>query len=197
MLPLFWNLTPPLTAQIELASIFTDNMVLQRDVEVPIWGWAAKGQTITLTFKDNTYQAKADKTGKWQIKLPPTPSGGTYTINISDDTTEKTLHHILFGDVWVCSGQSNMEWTVDNSMFAQNEIMNAEDQQIRHFKVVHNTSIIPTEKLEGSGWEVTSPETVGKFTAVGYQFAKAIRQQHDVPIGLLNTSWEVVALSLG
>ncbi len=186
---IFWCLTNSLAAQIELAGIFTNNMVLQRDVEIPVWGWSTKGKIITLIFKNNTYQAKADKTGKWQIKLPPTPAGGTYQMTVTDGASEKTLNNILFGDVWVCSGQSNMEWTVDNSMFAQNEMMNAKDQQIRHFKVARNTSIVPTEKLEGSSWEVTSPETVGKFTAVGYQFAKSIRQHHDVPIGLLNTSW--------
>ncbi len=174
---------------MELAGIFSDNVVLQRNVEIPVWGWSSKGQTVTLTFNGNTYQTKADKKGKWQVKLPATPAGGAYQITITDGVTKKILNNILFGDVWICSGQSNMEWTVDNSMFAQNEIMNAKDQQIRHFKVARNTSIVPTEKLEGSGWEATSPETVGKFTAIGYQFAKSVRQHHDVPIGLLNTSW--------
>ncbi len=180
---------PYLNAQIELAGIFTDDMVLQCDIEIPVWGWSSKGQIITLTFNGNTYQTKTNKKGKWQVQLPATPAGGTYQMTITDGVTKKTLNNILFGDVWICSGQSNMEWTVDNSMFAQNEIMNAKDQQIRHFKVARHTSTVPTEKLEGSGWEVSSPETVGKFTAVGYQFAKSIRQHHQVPIGLLNTSW--------
>lgn len=139
---IFWCSTNSLAAQIELAGIFTNNMVLQRDVEIPVWGWSTKGKIITLIFKSNTYQAKADKTGKWQIKLPPTPAGGTYQMTVTDGASEKTLNNILFGDVWVCSGQSNMEWTVDNSMFAQNEMMNAKDQQIRHFKVARNTSIV-------------------------------------------------------
>lgn len=182
-------LKSPVVAQVELAAIFTNNMVLQRDTEVPIWGWGATNTTIQVTFDEKQYKATTDKDGKWMVKLPATPTGETYTITVAGNGASIELKNIVFGDVWVCSGQSNMEWTVNNAQFADSEKMNASDVLIRHFKVPHNTSYLPDEKLEGGPWELTSPETVGNFTAVGYQFAKSIRKEHDVPIGLLNTSW--------
>ncbi|MEL6941610.1 MAG: 9-O-acetylesterase, partial [Bacteroidota bacterium] len=178
-----------LFAQFELSTIFTDNMVLQRDTEVPIWGWTNERTPIKVTFKNKSYEAKIDDKGNWKVKIPATPAGGTYSVQIEQGGDKKLLKNILFGDVWVCSGQSNMEWTIQNSMRAKEEIANANDPQIRHFKVALKGSNFPDAHLEGGPWKVASSETVGDFTAVGYFFAKELRSKVGVPIGLLNSSW--------
>jgi len=176
-------------AQTELHALFTDNMVLQRNAEVPVWGWAEAGENITVSFNGKTVSNKADRDGKWQVELPKMYAGGPYDMTISSSGAPITLQNIMVGDVWVCSGQSNMEWTVQNSNNAEAEIAAANDARIRHFKVPHTYSDTPEDKLEGGPWEVTSSETVGDFTAVGYYFAKNVRQHEDVAIGLLNSSW--------
>ncbi|MEM8525368.1 MAG: sialate O-acetylesterase [Bacteroidota bacterium] len=176
-------------AQFELCSIFTDNMVLQRDTEVPIWGWTNERTPIKVTFKDKTYEARIDDKGNWKAKLPATAAGGTYEILIEQGGDKKELKNILFGDVWVCSGQSNMEWILQNSMRAEEEIANANDPQIRHFKVTRKGSNFPDNRLDGGPWQVASSETVANFTAVGYFFAEELRDKVGVPIGLLNSSW--------
>jgi len=176
-------------AQFELSTIFTDNMVLQRDSEIPIWGWTNERTPIKVTFKGKSYEARIDDKGNWKTKLPATSAGGTYEIQIEQGGDKKKLENILFGDVWVCSGQSNMEWTIQNSMRAQEEIANANDPQIRHFKVTREGSNFPDTRLNGGPWQEASSETVGNFTAVGYFFAKELRSKAGVPIGLLNSSW--------
>ncbi|MEM6696852.1 MAG: sialate O-acetylesterase [Bacteroidota bacterium] len=176
-------------AQFELCSIFTDNMVLQRDTEIPIWGWTNERTPMKVTFRGQTYEVNIDDQGKWQSKLPATAAGGTYEIIIEQGGDKKMLKNILFGDVWVCSGQSNMEWTIQNSMRAEEEIANAHDPQIRHFKVVREGANFPEDRLDGEPWQVASSETLADFTAVGYFFAKELRDKVGVPIGLLNSSW--------
>lgn len=179
-----------ITAQsLEPHALFTDNMILQRDAKVPVWGWAAANESVTVTFKGKKYTSKANKQGKWRILLPATPAGGPYELKIASKNKNITLKNILVGDIWVGSGQSNMEWTVGDSNNAEQEIANAKDPKIRHFKVPHTYADTPQDKLEGGPWQVASPKTVGDFTAVGYFFARELRKNVNVPIGLLNTSW--------
>ncbi len=174
---------------LETSAIFTDNMILQRDVQVPVWGWAAANEKIVLTFNNKTYNGKADKQGKWRILLPVMPAGGPYDMKIMGKKKTITLSNILFGDVWLASGQSNMEFQVANVNNAKEAIANATDAKIRHFFVPHTYDSEPQEKLEGGPWMITSPQTVGSFTAVGYFFAKELRKNVDVPIGILHSSW--------
>ncbi|MEM9850000.1 MAG: sialate O-acetylesterase, partial [Bacteroidota bacterium] len=189
LLFLLSSLTISSCAQLTVASIFTDNVVLQRDTEVPIWGWTDEPASVNVQFRGKTYLARTDENGKWRTKLPSTAAGGPYEIKINQGNANLTLKNVLFGDVWVCSGQSNMEWTLQNSMRFETEKANATDTQIRHFKVQRKGSDSPMEKLEGGPWEINSSETVPDFTAVGYFFAKELRKTVGVPIGLLNTSW--------
>ena len=112
-------------AQLEVATIFTDNMVLQRDTEVPIWGWTEEKTPVMVYFMDKKYSATVDAKGKWRAKLPATAAGGPYEIRIEQGKNSKKLQNVLFGDIWVCSGQSNMEWTLQNSMRAKEEIAKA------------------------------------------------------------------------
>lgn len=181
----------PLTGktQVRISKIFTDNMVIQRDVQVPVWGWAEKGERIAVTFNDKTFKATPDKSGKWMIKLPSMSQGGPYSMEIVGKQNSIEIRNIMVGDVWVCSGQSNMEWSVEQSSNAEKEIASASDELIRHFKVPRSHANVPGDELAGGQWQVTGSKTVGAFTAVGYYFARELRKNIDVPVGLLNTSW--------
>lgn len=178
-----------LYAQLELNAIFTDNMVIQRDVQVPIWGKAAPKETLSLVYNGITYKIQADKLGNWRLDLPAVKAGGPYSIKISTKKETRELKNILVGDVWLASGQSNMEWVVRASNQAEMEIKQANDPAIRHFKVPHGFSELPQQTLDGGPWEITSSETVGDFSAVGYFFARELRKHQNVPIGILNSSW--------
>ncbi len=176
-------------AQLSVAEIFTDHMVIQRGEVVPVWGWTAPGDEITVRFQDETVRASADKEGSWRVELPPFTAGGPHTLHIEGSSEQITLTDILVGDVWLCSGQSNMEWIVANSNNAENEIANSDHPLIRHYKVEHTWSREKEQHLEGGPWEVASPETTGEFSAVGYFFARELQKDVNVPIGLLNSSW--------
>ena len=176
-------------AQLKVAKIYSDNMVIQRDQYVKIWGWADSGDKVTVTFMNNNYEAMSNSDGEWHVMLPKMKAGGPHNMIISSENETKNLNNILIGDVWLCSGQSNMEWPLAYAMNAEEEISNATDSNIRHFKVPLTYAGEPQSELAGGSWLSCSPDTAGTFTAVGYFFARAIREHHDVPIGLLNSSW--------
>lgn len=177
-----------LYAEVRLPHIFSDNMILQRDQPIKVWGWADKGETVEVSFLNQRKKVKADKTGKWELELAPIVYGGPYIMEVKGKSNTITLKDILVGDVWLCSGQSNMEWTVNNVNNAAAEIANANYPQIRAFNVVKDLSLEPKTDLNGS-WEVCSPETVGNFSAVAYFFARKLNQELDIPIGIINSSW--------
>lgn len=180
-------------AQLSVAKIYSDHMVLQRDATVPIWGTATPNSTINInlqgTSASSVFRVIADKQGKWRMVLPKLKAGGPYSISVSDEETTIKFADIMYGDVWLCSGQSNMQWPVIRSNDADAEIASANDSLIRHFKVPRTWNLLPQDTLAGGTWETTNSETVGNFTAVGYFFAKNLREHHEVPIGLLNSSW--------
>ena len=189
LLLVFILMSSPIFAQFKVSQIFSDNMVLQRNQPIKIWGWAKTGASVKLQFNDNTYSGFADESGKWLIQLPVMTAGGPYQMQLQSGDERIHFNNILIGDVWLCSGQSNMEWLVANSNNAEMEIATASDEKIRHFKVPLSYAEKTEDNLAGGKWEVTSSETVGDFTAVGYFFARALRKHQDVPIGLLNSSW--------
>lgn len=178
-----------LTAQLQLSKIFGDHMVLQRNQEITVWGWHKKGEHINVSFDQKEYKTKSNKNGEWGVKLPRMMASGPFEMKISSGAETVVLKDIMVGDVWVCSGQSNMEWIVRNSNNAALEMAAANDARIRHFKVPLSYADTPENQLAGGEWKVTTPETVGEFTAVGYFFAKNICEKEEVTIGLLNTSW--------
>lgn len=178
-----------LTAQLQLSKIFGDHMVLQRNQEITVWGWHKKGGHINVSFDQKEYKTKSNKNGAWEVKLPKMLASGPFEMKISSGAETIVLQDIMVGDVWVCSGQSNMEWVVRNSNNAALEMAAANDARIRHFKVPLSYANTPENQLAGGEWKVTTPETVGEFTAVGYFFAKNICEKEEVTIGLLNTSW--------
>jgi len=181
-------LTQFVYADVTLPRIFGDNMVLQRNKPIPVWGWAAANEKITVQFNKQLKTIKADKTGQWKLSLDPEQAGGPWQLTVKGKNN-LTINNILVGEVWICSGQSNMEWTVNSTNNKDEEIKNANFPQIRHFKVPLKTAIAPQKDISGGEWKVCSPQTVGDFTAVGYFFARDLNQQLNVPVGLINTSW--------
>ncbi|WP_229311877.1 sialate O-acetylesterase [Larkinella rosea] len=176
-------------ADVRLPKVFGSHMVLQRRKPIPVWGWSDPSEKITVQFNNQTKTAKADKTGKWLLRLDPTEAGGPYVLTVRGKRTTISFDDVLVGEVWVCSGQSNMEWVVKSSSNAAREIQEANYPQIRHFKVPHDLSLTPKDDVLGGEWKLCSPETAGDFTAVGYFFARELQKELNVPIGLLNTSW--------
>lgn len=176
-------------AQLQLAKVFQDHMVLQRDKPITVWGTSQKRKRISITFNGRTYTTRPDKTGQWSYTLPAMEAGGPHLLRVSSRKEAVMINDILIGDLWVCSGQSNMEWTVGNSNDANSEIASANDPQIRHFKVPHSWAKTPQDTLAGGNWTLATPDHVGNFSAVGYYFARELRKHVDVPIGLINTSW--------
>ncbi|MBV6646015.1 MAG: beta galactosidase jelly roll domain-containing protein [Cyclobacteriaceae bacterium] len=175
-------------AQLKIAEIFTDNMVLQRNQPIKVWGWSGQNEKITLKFQGKKYTTKV-RSGVWTIDLPAMQVGGPYNMTIEGASEEIVLSNILVGDIWVCSGQSNMAWTI--KQLGESAIPNPQesDDHIRHFKVSLSWSQSPEDHLDSSSWAVNNSENRSQFSAVGYYFAKSLREEVKVPIGLLNTSW--------
>src|SRR6476469_8656466 len=176
-------------ANIRLPKIFGDSMVLQRDKTIPVWGWANAGETVTIQFHNQKKTVRTSRDGKWTLTLNPEAAGGPYTLTAKGKNTI-TLDDVLVGDVWICSGQSNMEFQVVSAINAAQEIVSADYPQIRHFKVANSIAETPQQDLVNeSSWKPATTQNVGNFTAVGYFFARELYKQLNVPIGLINTTW--------
>jgi sialate O-acetylesterase len=175
-------------AEIKLPKIFADHMVLQRGQEIPVWGSADPRERIEVTFQNKTYTTRADKTGKWQLKMTASEAGGPHVLTVKGKNTI-SLKDVLVGDVWLLGGQSNMEWPLTQTNGGEDSIKNANYPEIRLFEVGRNVSIFPIEDVPEAGWNVTTPETIANFSAIGYYFGKRIHQDLDVPIGLLDINW--------
>lgn len=174
-------------AALELPSLFTDSMVLQRDQPVRIWGWAEPGARVTVTMGTQKPTATTEPNGRWSLTLDPFPAGGPHTMSISDGATSVTLKDILVGEVWLCSGQSNMAMTVSRAAHADTEAAAADYPQIRMFRVSSGHSTEPQDRCQGN-WTVCSPSTVGGFSATAYFFGRRLHQELGVPVGLINSS---------
>lgn len=172
-----------------LASIFSDHMVLQRDMEIPIWGTAEPGAEVTVKLGDESADTKADDDGKWRANLPSLEAGGPHelTVKVGDETT--TLSDVLIGDVWVASGQSNMEWEVKKADNPDEEIAHADYPEIRFVDVPNVTSEKPLDSFKSDGWQAVTPKNISDFSAVAYYFARNLHKDLDVPIGLIGCNW--------
>jgi sialate O-acetylesterase len=182
-------LAQPAAAELQMSELFGDGMVLQRDTTVVIWGTAEPGAEIAVAIADRAVTVRADAGGCWRAELEPMAAGGPYELTVATNDQSLIFSDVLVGDVWICSGQSNMEWTVAYSMNAAHEIAATDDPQIRHFKIPQSWAGQPEDSLAGGSWEPADSEHVGGFTAVGFFFARELRRHHDVPIGLINTTW--------
>jgi sialate O-acetylesterase len=177
-------------ANISLPEIFSDNMVLQQKSDVIFWGWAKTGETIVIKadWMDSDITVKADVQGTWETSIKTPGFGGPYNIHIKGQN-EVILKNVLIGEVWLCSGQSNMEmsaqWGIDNG---DEEIKNANYPEIRLFTVSTSTSHFPQDHLAGK-WSVCTPEEMKPFSAIGYFFARKLFKELGVPVGIINSSW--------
>lgn len=190
ILPLFLLITYlPMFGQVRLARLFSDHVVLQRQKPIPVWGWAKPRETVKATLAGQNQQAKADASGKWTVTFTALEAGGPHTLSVTAKSGNARVSDVLIGEVWLCSGQSNMEFMVKQADNFAVEKKNANFPQIRHFRVDHELALTPQTELKTGEWKVCSSETVGDFTAVGFFFARELYQKLNVPIGLLHSSW--------
>ncbi|MDH3583834.1 MAG: sialate O-acetylesterase [Phycisphaerae bacterium] len=174
-------------AEVKLAGIFTSHMVLQRDQAVPVWGWAEAGAKVTVEFNGQTKRATAGADGRWMLKLDPTAAGGPHTLTVRGANTV-TLDDVLVGEVWLCSGQSNMAMSVRGCLDAEKEIASSRFPKIRMFTTAKASATKPQDDCKGQ-WQICSPQSVGSFSATAFFFGRRLHRELGVPIGLINSSW--------
>lgn len=180
-------ITANLAAETAVPSIFSDHMVVQQKTPLRVFGTDAPMQTVAVSFAGQQATAKADAQGKWTASIPVPPAGGPYELTIRG-SSEKTIKDVLVGEVWVCSGQSNMQWSVGASLNGAQEVAQADYPNIRLYNVPNVRSVQPQPDVKAA-WAACSPRTVGGFSAVGYFFGRDLHRQLNVPIGLINSSW--------
>ena len=183
------------SAQIELSNLFSNNMVLQQRSDVGIWGTAIKGKEIIITpsWSNQKFTTKVKNDGSWYQEIKTPKAGGPYSMLIICEDDTKNLENILIGEVWVASGQSNMEMTLSGSnrepvIGSLDLIAKSKNSNIRLFTVQNSSNNSPTKNLEGN-WSVSSPSSAANFSAVGYSFASYLNEVLDIPIGIINSSW--------
>jgi len=180
-------------ADVTLPHIFGSHMVLQCDQTIPVWGWAEAGENVEVKLGDQAaVSATAGADGAWRVDLPAQEAGGPLAVTVTGKSTI-TLEDVLIGEVWVCSGQSNMEMAVASCMDFDQEKAEANYPLIREVKVPHVPAGYPAKDFDGV-WQVCTPDTVGGFTAAGYFMARHLHRELNVPIGLVNSSWGGTAL---
>lgn len=172
---------------VRMSSIFADHMVLQQDMSIPVWGKAAPGGYLTVDFAGESVGTTVDERGQWYVELGKTDAGGPFELQIIGKDTLKFVD-VMVGEVWICSGQSNMEWQVRNSTNAQEEMDSANYPEIRMYTVQRAVADEPQEDC-AADWKVCNPENVGDFSAVGYFFGRYLHRELGVPVGMLHSSW--------
>jgi sialate O-acetylesterase len=174
-------------AEVTLPALFGSGMVLQRDAPIRVWGKAAPGEKVTVLLKDRRAEAMAGADGKWQTSLKPLPAGGPYTLTVAG-TNLVTLSDVLVGDVWLCGGQSNMQFSLQRVPNGEQVVAASADPQLRLFKVRLAQPETPAEDMQASAtWAASGPQTSAGFSAVGYFFGRALRRDKNIPIGLISS----------
>ncbi len=179
--------TQSIYADVRLPSVFSDHMVLQREATLPFWGWADPGETVTVQIGDSSQSDVADDSGKWSVRMPMIERDGAFSVSITGKNSIE-LSDVVMGEVWVCSGQSNMQWSVKASNNPDEEIAAAQYPEIRLFHVPRIPAGTPQEDVDAQ-WQRCSPETVADFSAVSYYFGRYLHNHISSPIGLIHTSW--------
>jgi sialate O-acetylesterase len=177
-------------AEVTLPRLFSDKCVLQASAPIPVYGTAEPDETVTVSFKEQKVTATADATGKWRVTLKAEkPSETPSTLTVTGAKNSVTVKDVLVGEVWICSGQSNMEWPLGSAENGAAEAKAANDPALRMFTVPKRPLPKPASDLDGGEWQPAAPNTASAFSAVGYYFAKALRETRKVPIGMIHTSW--------
>lgn len=187
----------PLTAQIKLPAIISSNMVLQRNTEVALWGWAGSNEEVTIeaSWLNSPVKVKADQEGNWKTTVNTTASKEPQTLTISGKSSKNVLGNVLFGEVWLCSGQSNMQQPLKGyqgqpTFGSQATLLKSNNPNLRLFSVDRIGSKVPIEELQGyQPWQQATPDNVVDFSAVGYFFASQLQEALDVPVGIIHSSW--------
>jgi sialate O-acetylesterase len=174
-------------AEVRLAAVFGDHMVLQRGRPLPIWGWAEPGEAVRVALGGRHRETTADAAGRWQVILPPASAGGPISLTVRG-TNRIECTDVLVGEVWLASGQSNMRLPVRSAMNAAAEVAAADHPQLRLFTVQRRIALSPQADVKGS-WEVCTPQTVAGFSAVAYFFGRQLQEALGVPVGLVHASW--------
>ena len=180
----------PVVAEVKLPGLFADHMILQRDVAAPLWGTAAPGQRVTVTLAgEGPKTTVADRAGKWSVRLDAKPAGGPWTLTVQADGDAKPieLHDVFRGEVWLCSGQSNMEIGIGACLNGPEEIAAANYPNIRLFTVAKKKAAEPQTDCAGQ-WVECSPSTVPGFSAAAYFFGRQLHKELKVPVGLIHSS---------
>jgi sialate O-acetylesterase len=180
-------------ADVTLPRIFGKEMVLQRQKPISVWGWASPGEKVTVMLNGRTGGATADKTGRWLVKLPALEAGGPYDLVIRGKNTI-TLTNVLIGDVWLCGGQSNMQWTITQTGYQEQDTAFVNKAPIRLFTVHVDMDYMPKVDLKGTGWMSLTQENIQAFSAVAYHFGKYVQQHTGVPIGLISDNLGATAI---
>jgi sialate O-acetylesterase len=173
-------------ADVRLPGFFTDNMVLQEGARVPIWGWADNGEEVTVTFRGQTVKTKA-KDGKWMVKLARLKAGGSDHL-VVEGKNKIDLANVTVGEVWICSGQSNMEWPLDKAFEGTNDVSASANPQLRLLLVPKKKADEPQDDVKAQ-WKECNPESSRNFSAVAYYFGRDLQKARNVPVGLIGTYW--------
>jgi len=176
-------------AQLTTAKLFADHMVLQRNQEVPVWGWAEKKAKVAVSLNGQEAVTRADDQGNWKVILKPMPAGGPFVMKVTSGKETLVYNDVMLGEVWICGGQSNMEFQLRNALGYKFEQKGSASQAIRQFHVPDKMSLQPEKDMTGGQWVKADTGTVGDFTAVGYFFAKQLSQQLHVTVGLIYSNW--------
>ena len=174
-------------ADVRLPALISDHMMLQRQMPVRIWGWADPGEKIVVTFQQQTAETTAGANGKWQAFLKPLGTGAAADLQVAGKNTV-TVHDVLVGEVWVSSGQSNMEWPISKTNNAEQEIAASNHPNLRFFLVKKAVADQPAEDVQGA-WVVSSPETIKPQLAIAYFFAREISEKQGIPVAVINSYW--------
>ena len=177
-------------AEVRLHGLFSDNLVLQQNTRATVWGWADEGEKVTVSFRGKKVSTTA-KGGKWMVKLARQKAGGPDTLTV-EGKNKIELNNVLVGEVWIGSGQSNMEWPLNRSFEAQTDIANSANPNLRLFTVPKLKANEPVDDVKAgspSGWQPCNPDTVKGFSAVAYYFGRDLQKARAVPVGLIHTSW--------
>src|SRR2546428_8326812 len=177
---------PAAWATVKPHALFSDGAVLQREMRVPVWGTAKDGEKVTVSLQDQKVTTTA-RDGRWKVQLEPLRAGGPFTMTIAGDNTVE-VRNLLVGEVYVCSGQSNMEFPLAAAANAKEALAHSRDPMLRLFTVPHTVSQTPVRELAGP-WKECGPDTVGGFSAVAYFFGRDLRRALHVPVGLIHSSW--------
>ncbi|MEM8669410.1 MAG: sialate O-acetylesterase [Planctomycetota bacterium] len=186
---------PIASAELRVANVFGDHMVLQQEMPIRVWGWADPNATVVVGLSDQTNatarSVKAGEDGKWSAELPARKAEGKkLKMQVVSGEEEINFEDVLLGEVWICSGQSNMEWRVKQAANPQQEIDSADHPMIRFFDVPkHVKQKEPQEDAQAADWKVCSPKTISEFSAVGYYFGRELNKNLSIPIGLVGANW--------